>query len=147
MTESLYGDSVYEGGEVDQSEVAENTFVLDPLETLTSTDPDEAEQVGYDPPDYEPKATRFGTTELEEAEGESLDQRLAEEVPDVSAADVADEDAEPRAGRLVAPDEGSHADLEKDEVALDVGPAGYASSAEEAAMHVFDEASDPDGER
>ena len=46
---------------------------------------------------------------------------------------------EQRAGRLVAPDEGAHPDEEKDEIATDVGPAGYASSAEEAAMYIVDE--------
>jgi hypothetical protein len=39
----------------------------------------------------------------------------------------------------VAPDEGVHADLEKDEVAYDVGRAGNAASAEEAAVHVVEE--------
>ena len=44
-----------------------------------------------------------------------------------------------RAGRLVAPDEGAHPDEETDEIATDVGRAGYASSAEEAAVHIRDE--------
>jgi hypothetical protein len=39
----------------------------------------------------------------------------------------------------VAPDEGVHEDTEKDEIASDVGPAGYASSAEEAAVHIIEE--------
>lgn len=45
-----------------------------------------------------------------------------------------------RSGRLVAPDEGAHEDVEKDAVAQDVGFAGAGASAEEAAMHVVDEA-------
>ena len=44
----------------------------------------------------------------------------------------------------LAPDEGAGPDEEKDDIAEDVGPAGYASSAEEAAVHVRDEA-DLDG--
>jgi hypothetical protein len=40
---------------------------------------------------------------------------------------------------LVAPDEGAHPDDEADEIATDVGPAGYASSAEEAAVHIQEE--------
>jgi hypothetical protein len=44
-----------------------------------------------------------------------------------------------RAGRLVSPDEGAHADDEKDLVADDVGIDGAAASAEEAAMHVVEE--------
>ncbi len=85
-------------------------------------------------------------TDLEQAEGESLDERLAGEEPEIDA--VADPDgdydaeyteADARAGRLVAPDEGAHADTEKDEVAFDAGTAGYAASAEEAAVHVVSE--------
>jgi hypothetical protein len=41
-----------------------------------------------------------------------------------------------RAGRLVAPDEGTHEDDEEDLLADDVGIAGAAASAEEAAVHV-----------
>ncbi len=130
MTE--FGDTVYESPVEDAED-------MDPLENLTGDDPDEPMQTLYDPPDRPPKNTRYGTTELEEFEGESLDQRLAEEEPDLTPADVSDDDADPRAGRLVQPDEGAHADSEKDEIATDVGPAGYASSAEEAAVHVVGE--------
>jgi hypothetical protein len=111
---------------------------LDPIANLTGDDPDEDMQTGYSPPDREPYNLRHIPTAAEEREGESLDQRLSEEVPDVSPDDVAG-DQEPRAGRLVSPDEGAHPDEEKDEIATDVGPAGYASSAEEAAMHIRDE--------
>lgn len=130
----MYGDSVYEAG--DAVEDAEN---LDPIEDLTGDDPDEMMQTGYNPPDREPHSLRDAPTPREEREGESLDQKLAEENPDVSADDIDTADAEPRAGRLVAPDEGAHPDEEKDEIARDVGPAGYASSAEEAAMHIREE--------
>ena len=54
----------------------------------------------------------------------------------MTQADILRAEAEPRAGRLVAPDEGAHPDEESDEIASDVGPAGYASSAEEAAVHI-----------
>ena len=130
----MYGDSVYESG--DAVEDAEN---LDPIEDLTGDDPDEIMQTGYNPPDREPHSLRDAPTPREEREGESLDQKLAEETPDVSADDIDTADAEPRAGRLVAPDEGAHPDEEKDEIAQDVGPAGYASSAEEAAVHIREE--------
>jgi hypothetical protein len=131
----VYGDSVYESG--DAVEDADN---LDPVENLTGDDPDESMQTGYNPPDREPYNLRRIPTAFEEREGESLDDHLAEEEPDVWDTET-DEDveAEPRAGRLVAPDEGAHEDMEKDEVATDVGPAGYASSAEEAAMHIVDD--------
>ncbi|HET8582591.1 MAG TPA: DUF5709 domain-containing protein [Jatrophihabitans sp.] len=135
MSESgTFGDSVYESG--DAVEDAEN---LDPVENLTGDDPDEIMQTGYSPPDREPHNLRDAPTPAEERAGEPLDDRLRQEVPDVSAADVDAAEEEPRAGRLVAPDEGAHPDEEKDEIARDVGPAGYASSAEEAAVHVRDE--------
>jgi hypothetical protein len=41
-----------------------------------------------------------------------------------------------RAGRLVAPDEGTHEDTEPDEVAREVGPDAGGYTAEEAAMRV-----------
>jgi len=59
--------------------------------------------------------------------------------------DVGDEDVDglllddgpdPRAGRLVAEDEGAHPDEEADLVARDTGIDGGGASAEEAAMHV-----------
>lgn len=134
MSESLYGDSVYEGG--DAVDDAEN---LDPAENLTGDDPDEIMQTGYNPPDREPYNLRHAPTPLEEQEGESLDQRLSEEEPDVTEDDIFAGDTDARAGRLVQPDEGAHPDTESDAVATDVGPAGYASSAEEAAMHVVEE--------
>jgi Family of unknown function (DUF5709) len=132
VSDEDFGDTVYESGVEDAED-------LDPIENLTSDDPDEIMQTGYDPPDREPKSLRDGLTDLEQAEGESLDERLAEEEPDVTADDVPFEDPDPRAGRLVAPDEGAHPDEEAEEIATDVGPAGYASSAEEAAVHVVSE--------
>ncbi|MDP9092727.1 MAG: DUF5709 domain-containing protein [Actinomycetota bacterium] len=150
-----FGDSVYEGGDpVDDAEE------LDPFENLSSEDPDEIMQTGYSPPEREPHNLRYAPTPFEESQGESLDERLAEEEPDLTAADadadltadpdpdaelsddadsIPDADPAPRAGRLVAPDEGAHPDEESDAIAADVGPAGYASSAEEAAMHIVDE--------
>jgi hypothetical protein len=132
MSESgAFGDSVYESG--DAIEDAEN---LDPVENLTGDDPDEIMQTGYNPPDREPYNLRHAPTPEEEREGESLDQRLAEEEPDVSPADIDAAEEQPRAGRLLAPDRGIGPDEEAEEIAEDVGPAGYASSAEEAAVHI-----------
>jgi hypothetical protein len=142
MTDSdMFGDSVYEGGSGDPDEGGPNEGAefLDPVETLTGDDPDETMQTGYSPPDREPHNLRDAPTPFEESQGESLDERLAEEEPEFSADDLADSEADPRAGRLVAPDEGAHPDEESDAIAADVGPAGYASSAEEAAMHIVDE--------
>ena len=44
-----------------------------------------------DPPEDWSGADKFGTTQREEQEGESLDQRLAEEEPDVEPAEPLDE--------------------------------------------------------
>ncbi len=131
--DDVFGDSVYGSGDP-----AEDTDDRDPTDSLTGDDPDEAMQTGYSPPDREPYNLRHMPTASEAQRGESLDQRLAEEEPDTSADDPDHDGAQPRAGRLVAPDEGAHGDQESDEIAYDAGPAGYASSAEEAAMHITD---------
>ena len=100
---------------------------------------------GYSPPEKWSVAQGYGNTPLEEQTGESLDQRLRQEEPEPDPYDgaaQADEDVsgevgEDRAGRLVADDEGTHEDTEKDLVAEDVGIDGAAASAEEAAVHVI----------
>jgi hypothetical protein len=130
--DELFGDAVYEGG-------VEDTDDFDPASELTGDDLEEPLDTGYSPPEHRPAATRYGTTALEQAEGESLDQRLAEEETDTDADDVTGTSRDPRAGRLVAPDEGAHDDDESDEIAFDVGRAGGAASAEEAAVHLVDE--------
>ncbi len=50
-----------------------------------------------------------------------------------------DDGPDPRAGRLVAEDEGAHPDEEADLVARDTGVDGGGATAEEAAMHVVDD--------
>jgi Family of unknown function (DUF5709) len=50
-----------------------------------------------------------------------------------------DDGPDPRAGRLVAEDEGAHPDEEEDLVATDVGIDGGGATAEEAAIHVVEE--------
>ena len=62
------------------------------------------------------------------------DQHLPQDAP------LASDYPEPRAGRLVAEDEGAHPDAEADLVARDVGIDAGAAGAEEAAVHVQDEA-------
>jgi Family of unknown function (DUF5709) len=111
---------------------------VDPSESLTGDNTEDPLDAGYTTPERASHSWRGDTAE-EAREGESLDAHLAEEEPEVWDDDVDDVEPEPRAGRLVAPDEGAHEDTEPDEVATDVGRAGYASSAEEAAMHVVDD--------
>jgi hypothetical protein len=127
-----FGDDVYADG-------VEDTDDIDPSDTLLEDNlADDPLDEGYSPPEREPRGSRFGDTALEEAEGESLDQLLAEEEPEISDLG-SDEDEDPRAGRLVAEDEGAHPSLERDSVAEDVGLAGKAASAEEAAVHIIEE--------
>ena len=90
----------------------------------------------------------WGTTAAEQAEGESLDGRLAREEDDVLAAvdqpaderDGSDTPFDERAGqgvgRLVESDEGARGDTEADLVAGDVGTDLGGYSAEESAMHL-----------
>ena len=110
---------------------------------------------GYSPPEKWSTGQGYGNTPLEEAMGEDLEQRVAQEVPEpdpyeeAAATPVAvleggleDEVVEvgdERAGRLVAPDEGVHTDTEPKAYADDVGIDGAAAGAEEAAVHVIDE--------
>lgn len=112
---------------------------MDAVDMLTGDDQDEPYDTSYSPPDYEPSAARHGMTAREEREGETLDERLAEEEPDVGPDDAADDTSDPRAGRLVAPDEGEGVDTDAQEIAYDAGKAGSAASAEEAAVHLIDE--------
>ena len=83
----------------------------------------------------------FGNTAAEEHSGETLDQRLRQEEPDLDLlTDTWDEEdlddgevGDERSGRLIASDEGD------DRFVEDAGIDGAAASAEEAAMHVIDE--------
>jgi hypothetical protein len=128
MSES---DDLYEGVVVDRDQA-------DPSDTLTGDNTEDPLDAGYSPPDR-PSHSWRGETAEEALEGETLDQQLAEEEPEVSEEDIFGADEEPRAGRLVAPDEGAHEDVESEEIATDVGRAGYAATAEEAAMHIEDD--------
>lgn len=131
-------DEIYEGG-------YEGYDQLDPADSLAGEIGEDPLDAGYSPPDRPPRATRRASTYAELWGHTPLDERLAEEEPDVGAGtsepdgdfDMADED--PRAGRLVAPDQGGLADNEATEIAEDVGRAGWAASAEEAAVHVIPE--------
>lgn len=133
---------------------------LQPEETLDDRGVDDVLDEGISPPERPRGVEEFGTTPYEEETGEGLDRRIAREEPD-PVADIAygeegqadDERAEPdsvageeRAGRLVAPDQGNGDDVEKDEVAQDVGIDGGAASAEEAAVHVVSDTTFEEGE-
>ncbi|WP_461022948.1 DUF5709 domain-containing protein [Thalassiella azotivora] len=147
-----FGDSVYQpqdDGRLDDS------GELDMDDALGEPDTDEMLDMGYSPPERARGMDRWGTTGSEERQGENLELRERQLEPDDwerpdgrdGLGDSEDTDGEliddqvghHRAGRLVAPDEGAHADTEKDVVARDVGIDGGAASAEEAAMHVVED--------
>lgn len=125
----------------------EDDGTLDASDTLEGDPGDDPLDTGIAPPDRWSAGEGFGTTPAEERQGESLDQLLAEEEPDIDpyAEDDLADDAVPgevqdaRSGRLVAEDEGAHPDTESDLVARDVGIDGGAAGAEEAAVHIQDE--------
>ncbi|MEU3856393.1 DUF5709 domain-containing protein [Streptomyces sp. NPDC028722] len=148
MTDETMGDEVYQP---DGSEVQDDAGLLDASDTLDYRAGDEALDEGYSPPERPWGVNRVGVTAAERQRGESLDQRLSEEVPDVGAPEgdgIGDtwgmagepidlEVGDERAGRLLAPDEGSHENTESDLFASDLGLDGAGASAEEAAMHVI----------
>lgn len=133
----------------------------DPSDSLLADPGGEPLDQGVAPPERWSAAMKFGSTADEQEAGESLDQLLAEEEPDASLDDddddlpeddededeadeyldglLLDDGPDPRAGRLVAEDEGAHPDEEADLVARDVGIDGGAASAEEAAVHVVED--------
>ena len=141
---------------------------LQPGDTLDDTDLDDVLDRGYSPNDRPQGVEAWGTTAREEAQGETIEQRIRQEEEDPNSAygaphnesgfdeervggddpdsiDAEDdwigdyEVGDARAGRLVADDEGAHEDDEKQVWASDVGVDGAGASAEEAAMHVVEE--------
>jgi Family of unknown function (DUF5709) len=181
--------------DIDEESTLDDNEVLDPIDEDDNTN-DPAASV-YDtswvPNDRPDRRTDFGTTLTEMREGETLDQRLAEDEPDLLEQELGDpvdqilgqradteddpdveedrdaelateadddpdvrraladaggdldmpgasfEEEQPRAGRLVEPDEGLESDTEKDMIAYDAGISGAGASAEEAAVHITDE--------
>lgn len=88
----------------------------------------------------------YGTTAEEQVQGESFEQRLHQEEPDVdpesgwSEEDLDDgEVGGRRSGRLVDPMGGNGEDVVAELVGDDVGIDGAGSSAEEAAVHIVEE--------
>jgi hypothetical protein len=112
---------------------------IDEQSTAESLDDDKVR--GVDFPADEPLAVEdFGTTPLEESGGESFEQRVAREVPDGDLR----EPARPSAG-LLAPDD----EFGDDETKELVGVAGDEPdqlSAEEAAIHIREPATDDEEE-
>lgn len=149
MTDETMGDDVYQP---DGSEVQDDAGVLDASDTLDYRAGTEALDEGYSPPERPWAVEQTGVTAAEAQRGETLDERLAEEVPDIGVPEgddlgdsedtdgelVDDEVGDVRAGRLVATDEGFGEDADEELYATDEGIDGGAASAEEAAVHVID---------
>jgi hypothetical protein len=136
----------------DGTDPEEASGVLEPEDTLDG--PPGIRDVldtGWSPPERPWAVDDWGTTEAEEAAGESLDGRLARELPDYvpdegdGLGDASDTDGEllddevgdVRAGRLVDAEDGSPGDTDPELYARDAGIDGAAASAEEAAVHVI----------
>lgn len=133
---------------------AEDDNQLQPEDSLIDRGVDDILDEGYSPPEQPYGPGAFGPSE-------TMDQMLGEEEPDpASRLNVLLDEAEQqrsdeseretefarrrevgrvRAGRLIAPDQGSGEDAEAELVAEDVGICGGAASAEEAAVHIIDD--------
>ncbi|MBD8870163.1 DUF5709 domain-containing protein [Nocardioides donggukensis] len=132
---------------------------LQPQDTLDDRGVDDVLDEGISPPEKPRGVDAVGVTDREQIEGETIDDRLAQEQPEVWEDAEAEADAEildgdvdgevgaERSGRLVAPDEGLDGglderlieDLGAELVAEDVGIDGAGAPAEEAAIHTIDE--------
>jgi len=179
----------------DEESTLDQEETFDPLDEADNTMDRNASlyDTSWVPDDRPPKRGNYGDTLTEMREGESLDQRLSEDEPDVLDRELGDpvdqilgpredteddpnveedpdarlateadqdpdveaivaaeggvtdlpapefEEQQPRAGRLVEPDEGLESDTEKDMIAYDAGISGAGASAEEAAVHITDE--------
>jgi hypothetical protein len=139
MTENSGED--YEGYSVDDEDQ------LQPDDTLVDRGVDDALDEGYTAPEKWSAGEGYGNTQLEEEQGETLDQRIEQEEPEpdpyeeaaIEAENVGGEVGQERAGRLLAEDEGLSTDEDADLYAEDVGIDGAAASSEEAAVHVIEE--------
>jgi len=145
-----------DGSTDDEPDAEEASLRLEPDDVLEDVSEDDVLARGYSPQDRPWAVDDWGTTDLEEEEGESLDGRLAREVPDATDTDEGDdigdlaggegelrddEVGDTRAGRLAESDAGSESapDTEPDLEAFDEGVDGGAASAEESAVHVVPE--------
>ncbi len=135
-----------ESGQLGAEDTLDDRGVADPLDE------------GFSPAERPWVGSGWGVTAREEAAGESLDGRLAREVPDAvddegdGLGDASDTDGElwddevgdVRAGRLLAREQGGGPDTDEELWASDVGVDGAGASAEEAAVHLVGEPSRDD---
>ena len=113
--------------------------VLEPSDSLLSDRlTSDVLDAGIDAGTRYAEATSFGMTWAEERRGETLDQLLAEEEPDLTVDSVALEAYEDDSvGELLRPDQGDGRDDESEEIATDVGRVQFdVVSPEDDAMHL-----------
>jgi hypothetical protein len=138
----------------DGTDPEEASGLLEPGDTLDG-DPGVRDvlDTGWSPAERPWAVDDWGTTEAEEAAGESLDGRLRRELPDRlddegdGLGDSSDTDGEllddevgdVRAGRLVDAGDGGTSDTDDELWARDEGIDGAGASAEEAAVHIVRE--------
>ncbi|HYK66644.1 MAG TPA: DUF5709 domain-containing protein [Streptosporangiaceae bacterium] len=146
-----------------ESEDLEDYEVLDTSDTLTGPPGDDPLDRGVATPERWSAPIRSGGTAEEQENGESLDELLAEEEPDVGAGGDGDDEfagldenepdydvrralaadgPDPRAGRLISHLDGDESSSWVDDgesVGFDAGIDSGGATAEEAAVHVLDE--------
>jgi len=124
--------------------------LLEPEDSLDDRGVLDVLDEGYSPPDRAWELNDYGLTAREAAEHESLNGRLARELPDImipdgdGLGDTSDTDGElydneagtVRSGRLVDVEPKGEIDDYAYLYAVDIGRDGGAASAEEAAVHI-----------
>jgi Family of unknown function (DUF5709) len=147
-------------GDADETDAQEASSLLESEDVLEDDGYGEVLDRGYSPRDTPIASTDWGTTDREEEAGESLDGRLARELPDSATDDEDDEGGDGlgdirgtdgelrddevgdlRSGRLSEGGDG-YGDTEAELWAEDEGVDGAAASAEEAAVHVVPDTDD-----
>lgn len=144
---------------MEDEQIPDESEQMDQLQagdTLVERGVDDVLDEGYTAPEKWSSAQGFGNTAAEMREGETLDQRFAQEEPDVQVGqrqphwNAEHEDRQVgnrRAGRLVDSNHGyPGAHTEHDMTGEEVGIDGGAAPAEEAAVHVIDPSDDVDGD-
>lgn len=111
---------------------------LDTDEALTGPSDSDPLDAGYVPPDRPYGVDDKAVTPAGEREGESLEDRIAREQPDVEYGGDPD-----RSGRIVGAETGADGEISVDGAGAEVGVDGGAASAEEAAVHDVDAAIEP----
>lgn len=132
--------------------------ILQPEDSLDDRGVLDVLDEGYSPPDRPWELNDYGLTAREAAEHESLNGRLARELPDImipdgdGLGDASDTDGElydneagtARSGRLIDVEATGEIDDYAYLYAVDIGRDGGAASAEEAAVHIVADEDEPE---